>query len=70
LFDDVDDALGDVGGCIVAAWGKAGPVVEVDDFHVAVGAHYAVAAINLDVELVGGTVADLLEVFGLEFQPL
>ena len=59
-----------MGGGIVAAGREAGPVVEVDDFHVAIGAHDAVAAIDFHVELVGGAGADVLEVALVEPESL
>ena len=70
FLDDVDDTLGDVWRGIVAAGREAGPVVEVDDFNVTVGAHNAVAAINLDVQLVGSVGADALEVLNVKLQAL
>ena len=60
------NSLGNVGSRLVAARCETGPVVEVDDADGAVGIDDAVAAIDHDVQLLGGTRADLLQLLQVD----
>lgn len=57
-------------GRILAAWGEAWPIVEVDDANVAFGADYAVASIDFYIEHFAGSLTDVAELFFVEFQTL